>query len=281
MPRRQNDTEREIASSPYPIMPLRPKGVRYRGEGRINYDALRAQMKTPPPTRPTTPPSSRAFQATPPRKRNPEDLMFIKKPSPSSSSLKSPSERMRCVSSPYASPSRPSGVARRLFSGPAPGIKNLKVPQNNIYPPRLRANERADYSGEDTVHLGTYAHVGCCVGAPDAVSTEPLNLPSAHIVICFQWKGYEAYGVFSARVDIPKFRQKPFDSRRDILKEVKKLFLDFRGKVAHRRRAGEDTSRPAVDVLAFGDNDIRVTRLEKRSEMTYQVIFTYPARVED
>ncbi|KAL5525662.1 hypothetical protein ACEPAG_6998 [Sanghuangporus baumii] len=281
MPRRQNDTEREIASSPYPIMPLRPKGVRYKGEGRINYDALRAEMKTPPPIRPTTPPPSRYLQATPPRKRNPEDLMFIKRPSPSSSSLRSPSDRMRRVSSPYASPSRPSGIARRLFSGPAPGIKNINVPQNTLYPPRLRPDERVSYPSEDTVYLGTYPHVGCCVGAPDAVSNESLNLPSIHIVICFQWKGYESYGVFSTRVDIPKFREKPFDSRRNILKEVKRLFLDFKGKVAERRRKKGDASRPAVDVLAFGDNDIRVTRLERRSEMTYQVMFTYPARVED
>lgn len=166
-------------------MPVRSNGVRYKGEGRINYEELRAQMKTPPPPpRSETPGSSNPV--TPPRKKNAEEPLFLKWPSPSTSQLRSPREKTRRVSSPYASPSRPSGVARRLFSGPAPGIMNKTVPQNPLYNPTPRGQECVEYPESDTIYFGTFPEAGCAVGTPDAVSSQPLNFHAFHIVICFQ-----------------------------------------------------------------------------------------------
>ncbi|KAL5526451.1 hypothetical protein ACEPAF_8174 [Sanghuangporus sanghuang] len=291
-PRSQtNKIEQEVllADSPFPIMPLKPraKGARRR---RINYEELRAQiMQTEHDTlerQPSPPP----IVTTPRRRKTTMDMLFInRKPLETASPLRIPTERVRRATAPYSSPCRPQNIRRTCSDplhdrGPAPWIVYTRVPQNPLYPTELEVDERPIYPPDDDVVLGSWERLGCCIITPDAVSKETLNIRSTHIEICFQWIGYEQYGVFWAGIDIPKFQDDPFGSRLTILCEIKKLFEEFRCKVAilrplqYRRSVGVDFNIPGVDVLAFSKGDIRVTKLQRRVESLYQVVFTYPTR---
>lgn len=227
------------AESPFPIMLLKPKGVRDKWENRIDYGKLRVEMRTPPSTPERRPSSSRAPPVSP-LKKNPADLLFIpKRPPASSSPLKACTERNRRASAPYFSPVRPQ-PGRRFVSGPAnisgraPGVVYKRVEQDGLYPLDLAVEDRALYPPDDDVVLGSYERIGCCVVIPDTVSKEPLNIRCPQLHICFQWKNYEQYGIFQSRINVPKFQDDPFGSRLEILGEVKRLFKDFRNKVAVR-----------------------------------------------
>ncbi|KAL5526450.1 hypothetical protein ACEPAF_8173 [Sanghuangporus sanghuang] len=283
--KKQLEQERSMAESPFPIMPLKPKGVRGKWENRINYEELRAQISTPPRTperRPSVPRPARL--ASPLKKRDPADSLFItRKPPANASPFKVCTERLRRASAPYSSPIRPQPIRRIVsgpanITGPAPGIIYKRVPQNCLCPLELDVEDRPLYPPDDDVVLGSYERIGCCAVMPDAVSKESLNIRWPQIHVCFQWKHYEQYGTFESRVNVPKFQDDPFDSRLEILSEVKKLFKDFRNKVSYRRSVGDDVSKPPVDILAFTESDIRVIRLERRYENLYQVVFVYPTR---
>ncbi|KAL5525655.1 hypothetical protein ACEPAG_6991 [Sanghuangporus baumii] len=283
--KQQLEQEHAMAESPFPIMLLIPKGVRGKWENHINYEELRAETSTPPQTperRPSTPRPTRVV--SPLKKRDQAESLFITRNPPANASpFKVCIERLRRVSAPYSSPIR-SQLIRRIASGPAnttepaPGIIYKRVPQDCLYPLELDVENRPLYPPDDDVVLRRFERIGCCAVMPDAVSKEPLNIRWPQIHVCFQWKHYEQYGTFESRVNVPKFQDDPFESRLEILSEVKTLFKDFRNKVSYRRSVGDDVSKPPVDILAFSESDIRVIRLERRYENLYQAVFVYPTR---